>query len=142
MSSNPIPLGAFTQASAQAVLQVTGSVFNSTALLNATLTAGLMTGGRSVFLNTTANGANALTTRTATQLVTDLTNLIGFVPPVGYSWDFEIQNTGNNTVTLTAGSGVTINGTATVVTNTNRSFVCTVTGPGTITVQNVASRTT
>jgi hypothetical protein len=115
MSSNPIPLGAFTQASAQ---------------------------GRSVFLNTTANGANALTTRTATQLVTDLTNLIGFVPPIGYSWDFEIQNTGNNTVTLTAGSGVTINGTATVATNTNRSFVCTVTGPTTITVQNVGSRTT
>jgi len=133
--------GAMDASLALDILTVMGSQFNSTALLNAALTAGLMTGAMEVYLTTTANGANALTTRSANQLYADLQAAFGLQNVNGMTFDFQITNSGNNTVTLTAGSGITLTGTMTILTNTCRTFCVTVTSPNAITIQNTGSGT-
>ncbi|HLJ26568.1 MAG TPA: hypothetical protein VKY85_07645 [Candidatus Angelobacter sp.] len=129
--------GALDASAIQDILSTLGPQFNSTALSNATLTQGLMTGGFWVNLTTTANGANALTTRTAAQLFADLQASLSVTPPANFTYMLRITNTGNNTVTLTAGAGVTINGTATIATNTFRDFMVTVNNAGQVTIQSV-----
>lgn len=110
--------------------------YNTTALSNATLTAGLLTGAGEVYLQTTANGANSLTTRTATQMFGDTPGA-----SVGGSYRLRIVNRGNNTVTLTAGSGVSTSGTMTIATNTWRDFVVTFNTATTMTIQDVGAGT-
>lgn len=58
---------------------------------------------------------------------------------VGFFLQLINNNTG--TLTLTNGTGVTINGTATALTNTSRQFIVTVTSPTAVTFQNVGSGT-
>lgn len=111
-----------------------GAKYGTTALLNTTLTAGLITGGAETYLLSTANGANALTTRTATQMFADTPGA-----SVGQSYGLRILNSGNNTVTLTAGSGVTLTGTMTIATNTWRDFVVTFNTATTMTFQSVGT---
>jgi len=57
----------------------------------------------------------------------------------GVTYYVRISNTNAGTVTLTGGSGVTINGTATLITNSFRDFVVTVSNPGTVVFQSVGS---
>lgn len=115
--------------------------FNTIATQNFTIPANVMSGAGTTVLGCTANGANAVTTRTAAQIYADLQALMGVAPPIGFSWLFRIVNTGNNTVTLTAGAGVTINGTATAATNTFRDWIVTITSPTTLTIQSVGTGT-
>lgn len=129
--------GAVDASFALDMLAVLGAQFNSTAALNATLAAGLLTGALDVYLTTTANGANALTTRTAAQLYADAQVAFGLQNLNGTSYFLRITNTGNNTVTLTAGANVTLTGTMTVATNTFRDFVVTLNSPNSITIQSV-----
>jgi hypothetical protein len=138
-----VNFGAYNQDAAAQMLLFSGSIFTTTALVNATMPQGYMTGAGSVYATSTGNGANALTTRTAAQLYADLALAIGFNPPIGYSYDIRITNTGNNTVTPTAGAGVTINGSplSTIATNTFRDFVCTVTGASSFTMQSTGTGT-
>lgn len=131
--------GAFTQAAVSQLLSQAQLIWNTTALLNATLPANFLSGAGEVYLTATANGANALTTRTAAQIIADLAATLGFPPPTGFSWYFQLANQGNNTVTLTAGAGVTITGTATVGTGVWRGWMVTVTGSGTVTFQNLGA---
>lgn len=51
----------------------------------------------------------------------------------------QINNANSGTLTLTAGTGITINGTATLAAGTNREYLVTVTGPNAVTFQNVGS---
>jgi hypothetical protein len=99
-----------------------------------TYIAGDMTGAEQVFLTSSANGANAMTTRTAAQLIADQGS-----PPVGYSWRLRINQTGNNTLTLTGGTGVTISGTNTVATTVVREYLMVITGASTITMTNIGA---
>lgn len=71
-----------------------------------------------VWKNTTA-GAFALTLPSAASVVAAMVN-----PQVGSGFDLWLINTGNNTVTVTAGSGNTLDGqaTATLATNTSNLF--------------------
>lgn len=97
-----------------------------------TAAAGELTGAQYVCLGLQNNSAYAYTTRTATQMFGDIPNCAA-----GYSYMVLITNTGNNTVTLTAGSGVTITGTATLATNTTRLFNVKFTSSSACTFQSV-----
>jgi hypothetical protein len=126
----------------------------------AVLAASQMVGAEYVFVQNTAGSANtALTTDTAVNIITALQNAIavaakasqanggGFATGLGLplgvpnlfniGWQFVIYNTEGATLTITAGTGVTLVGTATITTATMRSWVITVTSPTTITMQTL-----
>jgi hypothetical protein len=107
------------------------------------LPAGSITGAQDVVLiNTTANPGNQ-TTRSAAQMLADLTQQLGYVPPVGYQWFLMIVHQGAGTLTLVAGTGVSLGtGTTSVATTGNRTYLCTLTAGGTspaITLQTTGS---
>lgn len=106
--------------------------FTTDATGTQTAAAGALTGANNVFWTNTANGAVALTTRTATQMFADTPNAY-----VGMTFTLRINSAGNNTVTLTAGTGVTITGTATAATTKFRDFVATFTSATALTFQDV-----
>ncbi len=98
-----------------------------------TAAAGDMTGAIEVVVEYNALGANNLTTSTAAQLIADS----GFKQ--GQAYLLAIENTSlAGDGTLVAGAGVTITGNATLPRNTRRTFVVTITGAATVTVQSVA----
>jgi hypothetical protein len=57
------------------------------------------------------------------------------------SWVVRIINSGAGAFTLAGGTGVTVNGTATVAQNTFRDFVCTVSLAGLVTMQSAGTGT-
>lgn len=86
------------------------------------------------------SGATALTTPSANALYTAG---LGAAPTmIGFIYNLRIINTNAGTLTLTAGTGVTINGTATIATNTWRDFIVTIAGPNVATWQAVGTGTT
>lgn len=103
-----------------AVISLPNALYNTSSTVTAeTPAAGKLTGARHVFYENTADGAKEITTRTGAQLYADL-------PGAGItdSWLLTIVNRGNNTVTLTGGEDVQINGEATIATLTTRTYVC------------------
>ncbi len=113
------------------------SKFTTTAAASPlTASAGDLTGAAHVVFQVTTNGAFALTTRTATQMFGDIPNA-----QIGMSFLLTVVSQGDDTVTVTAGTGVTITGTATVATKVTRTFVCTFTSATAITLQSVSKGT-
>lgn len=108
-----------------------GFQFTTISSGNGTLAAGALEGAGFTVLAT--SGATAFTTRTAAQMITQA----GLV--VGQSYVARVYNTNGGTLTLTAGSGVTITGTATIATAVFRDYGVTVTAAGAITMQNIGS---
>lgn len=85
-----------------------------------------------------AGSGVAVTTPTAAQIIAAFPSTI---PATGYNikWWF-LNDSSGQTVTLTAGSGVTIVGTATIATATTRMFIVNINrGAGTVTLINVGS---
>jgi len=142
--------GALTQQMAQALATWDGGNWSSTTpAASFTLTPVQMLNGSTTFLTllTGIGSGFNVTTPTAQALVLQFKQAYGHPVATGSTWIFELSNQTGQTATLTAGTGVTINGTATVATIVNRSWLCTVTNPGdslgnnaTITVQNLSSR--
>lgn len=97
-----------------------------------TADAGDLTGANHVYWENTANGAVALTTRTAAEMFGDIPNC-----QIGFAYMLTVVANGDNTVTFTAGANVTITGTATVATNTTRTFVITFTSASACTAKVV-----
>lgn len=95
----------------------------SSTATSVTAGAGALTGARHVYWQNTADGALALTPRTATQMYGDL----GDAAFVGMSYELTIVNRGDNTVTLQAATGVTYTGEQTIATTTTRTYVVTFT---------------
>jgi hypothetical protein len=86
--------------------------------------AGALTGANHVFYQNNADGALTVTTRTAEELTNDDTFIYA-----GYKYLLTIVNTGDNTVTLVGGTGVTLGaGTNTVATATTRTYLVEVVG--------------
>jgi hypothetical protein len=147
--ANPIlKVGALLPETVSTLLGWAGGYFSTQAISAAiTLTVQQMASASETVLQTTgASQTQNLTTPTATQFLTYLTQLFGFVPPLGLSWQFEIQNavTTAGTLTLVGGSGVTISGTTTVGFGTNRIWMARVTNTSSspaITFTDIASRT-
>lgn len=107
----------------------------STGTTATTFTAGELTGANFVVYTNTQATPGSIATRTATQMLADIGNAT-----IGYSWVARIVNgQGTGTLTVTAGTDVTLTGTATVAANTWREFLCTVTSVAahTITMQNI-----
>jgi hypothetical protein len=136
--------GAFDES---AVLDVVNSQCSSTltALVAASvLPAGFITGSQDVVAINTTNAPGTQTTRSALQMIQDLQQQLGFIPSAGYTWFLTFVHQGTGTLTLAAGSGVTLGtGTNSVATGGNRTYVCTVTVSGTlnpaITIQTTGS---
>lgn len=125
--------GAFTPATAGLLLGL-GSILNAYAagVTAGTIPANYITGAMTCYLNSAATTPGNQTTRTAALLYSDLLAELG-VPflPTGFTWEILITQTGANTFTLVGGTGVTIVGTATILTNTTRTYVAQFTGtPG------------
>ncbi|MGN6657081.1 MAG: hypothetical protein ACTHJ9_17310 [Rhodanobacter sp.] len=107
----------------------------------ATATAASMAGSNDCTLNMTGTlaGAANLTTATAAALIAQAGNA-----PVGSSWRVRIMNTssGNFAWTLVGGTGVTVNGTATIAQDAWRDFQVAVGANSTITMQAIGGGTT
>lgn len=100
--------------------------------------AGDITGYRENTFNTSGQATPTWTTRTAAQMVADIPNC-----QTGTTFKVKYLNRNSGTMTVAAGSGVTITGTATLATVTWKEFICTVTnataGSEAITMQVGAS---
>lgn len=153
-ATNPVQvnLGTLNLNAWQQLMILNGTQVNTDATVGAHVLAPLVMAGFSQnVLIVSASGTVAITTRTALQTFQDILAVMGQIPAVGMSWEFEIVNTqGAATITLAAGAGVTLlAGTNTVTANGNRTWVLTYTGGGasnpaagnpTFTLQSFASR--
>ena len=115
-----------------------------------TLTPAQMLSAQETFLASSGNaGAVAVTTPTAALMYTYLQSLlaaqgIATVNQInGSSFYLRIinNNTASGIITLTGGTGCTINGTATIAISTFRDYLITITGPSSYSLQNVGSGT-
>lgn len=107
----------------------------STGTTTTTFAAGQLEGADDVVYTNTQSTPGSIATRTATQMIANITNVYS-----GYSYPLRVVNgQGTGTLTITAGSGVTLTGTMTVAANTYRDFIVTVTSTTSpaITIQNV-----
>lgn len=110
--------------------------FTTDATGTQTADAGDLTGAEFVVWKNTANGAVTLTTRTATQMFGDL-----YGASIGMSYFLRIVSAGDNTVTITAGSGITAADTMTVATMTTRDYIVTINTATTMTMRCVGAGT-
>jgi hypothetical protein len=115
MGSIPLPLlgGTFTNTFTPTTLSTAGAV---------TYTAAQLIGG--LILRDPNGSGRSDVTPTAAQIVASLPGAA-----IGQSFQFDLVNTadGNETITLTAGTGVTVSGTATVAQNNGKRWIVYVT---------------
>lgn len=150
-------LGVFRDDFYNAAAVLTETQYTVTAQGNGTtLAASAIAGARNVVV--LSSGATALTTDTALNIIAQIQNIVataykqglgafaaGVNPPTGVpnlfntTWTLTIVNTNAGTLTLTAGTGVTLSGTTTVVTASERVYLVTITSPTTVTIQGMFS---
>jgi len=99
-----------------------------------TYTVAEFTGG--LILRDPAGAAREDVTPTAAALYTELGD-----PAVGGTFDVVIRNTADadETITMTAGTGVTISGTATIGQNNTKIFRCVFTSPSAVTMYSIGT---
>lgn len=99
-----------------------------------TYTAAELLGG--LILRDPAGGARSDVTPTAALIIAAITQA-----GVGNSFEFTIRNTadGAETITLTAGTGVTLSGTMTIAQNNSKRFLCVVTSSTTVTIYSLGT---
>jgi hypothetical protein len=121
--------GTFTQAAAQQLISAFDLNYSTflAAVVAGVIPANVLTGGLNVSLNSASTVPGNQTTRTAAQLFADLAAQWGLPlsdPSLanGISYLLTITQTGAGTLTLVGGTGVTVSGTATVPTNTTRTW--------------------
>jgi hypothetical protein len=149
MAINPsTPLknyGTFTAGAAAQLLALFGVYYSTflAAVVAGTIPANVLTGASEVFLNSASTVPGNQTTRTAAQLWADAVAQFGTflndpaISTNGFQYTLTITQTGAGTLTLVGGSGVTIVGSATVPTNTTRTFIVNLT-PNAATFTSVA----
>lgn len=135
-------LGVFRDDVYNYVNMLPGSKFTSISQASGTLAATAMTGAQEVYVS--SSGATALTTDTAANIIEQFrtsirANALGIQPLVanlqGVSYTLAIRNTNAGTLTLSAGTGVTLVGTATIATTVQEIVLVTVTSPTTVSIQ-------
>lgn len=117
----------------------------SAATGNTTLAAASLTGGQNE-VDLALTGALAAAATATTDTAANITAAIpSLLLKIGYSYKLRIINESSGAFawTVTGGTGVTVNGTATIAQNTWRDFVATVTAVGTpaVTLQAVGTGT-
>lgn len=152
-------LGAFRDDLYNAVNVLTNAQLTATTQASGTLLATALAGAVENYI--TSSGATALTTDTAANIVAQLQQAVavayknslsgfgaGVQPPSGVpnlfnlTFFVSIANTNAGTLTLSAGTGVTLTGTATVVTAAQRTWLVTVTSPTTVNFTTLGSTPT
>lgn len=100
-----------------------------------TYTAAEILGG--LILRDPAGAGRSDVTPTAAQIVAAL----GPEPQVGDSFEFTIRNTADlaETITVTAGSGVTLSGTMTIAQNNSKRFLAVVTSLAAVTIYSLGT---
>lgn len=138
-----VNFGAFTPQTLAQVIAISGVTYSTllAAVTTGTLSASAITGGTSVYLNSASTTPGNQTTRTATQMIADIKTATGLLDVTGYTWELYITQTGAGTMTLVAGTGVTLTGTMTVAQNTTRIFVGQVTSAAAVTITSVGTGT-
>lgn len=114
----------------------------STSLASGTLPATAVAGAQECYLTT--SGATALTLPPASAVFNLIQSLVASVTVsniAAFNFYLRVVNTNGGTLTLTAGTGNTITGTATLSTETTRDFVVQVTGPATAVYTSVGTGT-
>jgi hypothetical protein len=155
-------LGVFRDDAYNAMAALPQNQYTTSAVATSqTLAAAVIAGAQEVYFNTTGpTGAVTYTTDTAANIIARLQNSVqvqlnalgqagigsvgtpfpGVPNLFNVSYYLDISNNGSaGSITLAAGTGVTITGTATILFATSRGFLVTVTGPATITIQNIGS---
>ncbi len=150
-------LGVFRDDFYNPVNVLTNAQYNATAQASGVLTAAVLAGAVENYI--LSSGATALTTDTGANIVANLQTCIiaqlkasgalaagsSGSPPAGVpnltnlTFYVAIENTNGGTLTLTAGTGVTFVGAATIATVTTRSFLVTVTSPTTVSFQTLGA---
>lgn len=99
-----------------------------------TYTAAVFTGG--LILRDPNGAGRSDVTPTAAQMFTELGS-----PQVGSSFYVTIRNTADaaETITMTAGSGVTLSGTMTIAQNNTKTFVCVFASPTACTLYSIGT---
>jgi hypothetical protein len=135
--------GALTPPGVSQIAGITGVLYNTFAasVTTGTIAAGILTGATTIYLNSASTTPGNQTTRTAAQLIADLTAALGFPVPIGYTWEITITQTGAGTMTLVAGTNVTLTGTMTIANATTRQFVGQVTSATAVTITSVGTGT-
>lgn len=128
--------GAFDESAVTDIIQTDGSQLTLYNVAGpSTAPANLITGADDVFVVSSNAAPGTLTTRTAVQMYADLQTSIGISNLVGFLYTLRISNSGAGTLTLAAGTGVTLGaGTYTVVTATFRDFIVSIVSPGAMTI--------
>lgn len=116
----------------------------TTSQASGVLVASALTGATEVYV--VQSGATALTTDSAVNIINAIVSAMqigaaGNQPTPssvqGVTYALSIWNTNGGTLTLTAGAGVTISGTATLATTVERQYMVSVTSPTTVTLTNL-----
>lgn len=120
----------------------------TTAQASGVLVASALAGATECYVTT--SGATALTTDTGANIIAQILSTIqsvavGAQPTVSnilnLAYTVYVRNTNGGTLTLTAGSGVTISGTATIATTVERQYLVTITSPTSVTFQDLGGAT-
>lgn len=109
----------------------------TTGVTTTTFAAGQLTGSNKVVYENTQATPGTITTRTASLMFTD-----DLAARVGLAYSLRISNNnGTGILTVAAGVGVTLTGTATIAINTFRDFVVTYTSATALVIQQIGSGT-
>lgn len=149
-------LGVFRDDYYNAAATLTETQYNAISQASGVLAASVMAGARSTVV--LSSGATALTTDSAINIIAAIQIAVanaykqglgafaaGVNPPPGVpnlfnvTYTLTIVNTNAGTLTLTAGAGVTLAGTTTVVTASMRVYEVVITSPTTVTIQGMYS---
>lgn len=110
--------------------------YSTASITGVAFAAGQLTGAQfTVFINSNASPGTC-TTRTATQMFGDFTNATATT-----SYLLRLVQTGAGTMTLGAGTGVTLTGTMTIAQNTWRDFIVSFTSATTLTITSIGTGT-
>lgn len=125
-------IGPFPQGSGTLIGQTTASTVSTAGA--ATYTAAQLLGG--LILRDPAGGARSDVTPTAALIIAAITQA-----GVGNSFEFTIRNTADaaETITVTAGTGVTLSGTMTIAQDNSKRFLCVVTASTTVTIYSLGT---
>jgi hypothetical protein len=158
-------LGVFRDDFYNSISVLAAAQYTATAQASGVLAGAAMAGAEQCFVLT--SGATALTTDSAVNIIAALQNAVavavktsqanggGFATGLGVpnnpslfpnlfnlAWTLVIENTNAGVLTLTAGTGVTLVGVATVTNGTQRTWVVTITSPTTVNMQTVGQQVT
>lgn len=100
-----------------------------------TLTAAMVSGAGDYIVHVTTGGTTpTLTLPTAAAIIANIPNAI-----IGSSYILRIINNNSGTATIVTNTGITLTGTATLLTVTSREFSVTMTGAATLTIVNIGA---